>query len=82
MVCDVVPRGQLDLLPLPAAHLTNARADDFIQELRHVHDTTSSRFYAANAGYKWHIDARRCLVEFDVGDFVWAILSKDRFPAH
>lgn len=52
MVCDVVPRGQLDLLPLPAAHLTNARADDFIQELRHVHDTTSSRFYAANAGYK------------------------------
>lgn len=27
-------------------------------------------------------DKHRLSVEYDVGDFVWAILTKDKFPAH
>ncbi|GJU46789.1 hypothetical protein Tco_1204055, partial [Tanacetum coccineum] len=27
-------------------------------------------------------DQKRRVVDFHVGDFVWAILTKDRFPAH
>eukprot|EP00268_Persea_americana_P019914 TRINITY_DN20256_c0_g2_i1.p1 TRINITY_DN20256_c0_g2~~TRINITY_DN20256_c0_g2_i1.p1 ORF type:complete len:139 (-),score=22.65 TRINITY_DN20256_c0_g2_i1:41-457(-) len=33
----------------------------------------------ATAKYKHAADKKRRLVEFDVGDFVWAILTKDQF---
>lgn len=37
---------------------------------------------AANARYKAAADTRRREVNFEVGDFVWAVLTRDRFPAH
>ena len=30
--------------------------------------------------YKVTTDKKRCPLEFEEGDFVWAILTKDRFP--
>ena len=30
--------------------------------------------------YKQIVEKKRQLIEFDVGDYVWAILTKDRFP--
>ncbi|TQE06328.1 hypothetical protein C1H46_008036 [Malus baccata] len=29
--------------------------------------------------YKAHADSKRGMMQFDVGDFVWAVLVKDRF---
>lgn len=37
---------------------------------------------AATAKYKEQADQKRRAVDYDVGDFVWAILTKDRFPAY
>ncbi|PKI67388.1 hypothetical protein CRG98_012216 [Punica granatum] len=37
--------------------------------------------YAASVGIKAVADRRRRHVEFEVGDFVWAVLTKDRFSA-
>jgi hypothetical protein len=34
----------------------------------------------STAKYKASADKRRRAVEFEEGDFVWAILTKDRFP--
>ena len=33
----------------------------------------------AVAKYKSSVDKKRCHVEFEVGDYVWAILTNDRF---
>ncbi|PKI53496.1 hypothetical protein CRG98_026102 [Punica granatum] len=40
-----------------------------------------NRSLAANAKYKQVADKKRRLVEFEVGDYVWVILTKDRYPA-
>ena len=31
---------------------------------------------------KYAADNKRCLVEFEEGDFLWAMLTKDRYPTH
>ncbi|GER51091.1 phosphatidylinositol 4-kinase [Striga asiatica] len=36
----------------------------------------------ANASYKWHADAHRHHIEFEVGDYVWVVMTMDRFTAH
>ncbi|PWA36447.1 hypothetical protein CTI12_AA599670 [Artemisia annua] len=50
--------------------------------LHKVHQQTHKHLVANNAKYKAQADLKHCVVEFEVGDFVWAILTKDRFPAH
>ncbi|GJR26973.1 putative reverse transcriptase domain-containing protein [Tanacetum coccineum] len=65
------PRGPLDLLALPSKVRPHATAEEFVGHL-----------VAATAKYKEKSDQKRRAVDFDVGDFVWAILTKDRFPAH
>ncbi|PKI60104.1 hypothetical protein CRG98_019512 [Punica granatum] len=40
-----------------------------------------SKVHAANARYKQAADKKRRSVEFEVGDFVRAILTKNRYPA-
>nr|GEV20414.1 putative reverse transcriptase domain-containing protein [Tanacetum cinerariifolium] len=44
--------------------------------------TTHAHFVAATAKYKEKVDQKWDVVDFDVGDFVWAILTKDLFLAH
>nr|GFC79951.1 hypothetical protein [Tanacetum cinerariifolium] len=46
--------------------------------LAQVHQTTHAHLVAATT----KADQKRRAVNFGVGDFVWAILTKDRFPAH
>lgn len=75
----VVPRGPVDLLALPAARPPDARTNDLGRELRYVHEETSARLCTANAGYKCHVDARRRPLGFEVGNFVWSVLTKDFF---
>ncbi|PKI55817.1 hypothetical protein CRG98_023782 [Punica granatum] len=59
VVYTAVPKGPLDLIPLP----------------------NRSKVHAANAKYKQATDKKRRSVEFEVGDFVWALLTKDQYPA-
>lgn len=47
--------------------------------LQQIHTTTRQRLEDANTKYKQATDLKRRHVEFEVGDFVWAVLTKDRF---
>lgn len=82
VVYGVAPRGPLDLLSLPSKTRTHATAEDFVQDLRLIHQHTYSNLVTATAKYKSQADTKRREVEFCIGDYVWAILTKDRFPAH
>ncbi|CAL1406734.1 unnamed protein product [Linum trigynum] len=82
VVYGLSPRGPLDLLALPSKVQPHATAADFVSQLAQIHTATHDRLVASIPAYKTSVEQRRCAVEFDVGDFVWAILTKDRFPAH
>ncbi|KAG5527003.1 hypothetical protein RHGRI_028065 [Rhododendron griersonianum] len=75
------PRAPLDLAPVPDLKRPNGKAEDLISGLQVVHKMTVQHLEESSAKYKQAADKKRRAVEFDVGDFVWAVLTKDRFPA-
>ncbi|GAA0183044.1 hypothetical protein LIER_30527 [Lithospermum erythrorhizon] len=50
-------------LALPVGRKIHDKAEDLITTLQNIHEEAR----------------KRLLVDFDVGDFVWAVLTKDRF---
>ena len=58
------------------------KAEDFITDLQAVHKQVQQNLCESTVKYKEATNQKRRLVEFDVGDFVWAVLTKDRYPAH
>ena len=79
VVYSLVPRSPLDLIPLPNRTRIHGKAEDFVQGLREVHQQVQQNLSQAAAKYKLDADKKRRHLEFDVGDFVWAVLTKDRF---
>ena len=55
---------------------------DFVENLKLVHAQTRDKLMESTARYKLQADKKRRDVEFDVGDFVWAVLPRERYPAH
>nr|GEV28673.1 hypothetical protein [Tanacetum cinerariifolium] len=53
---------------------------DFVEGLREVHKAIRDNLARANSKYKQDADQKRRHVDFEAGDFVWAVLTKDRFP--
>ncbi|KAB2623198.1 hypothetical protein D8674_025380 [Pyrus ussuriensis x Pyrus communis] len=53
--------------------LINMKAADFVAQLHQVHTSTKQRLEATNDTYKRTADLKWRYVEFEVGDFVWAI---------
>ncbi|KAL6519096.1 hypothetical protein OROGR_018416 [Orobanche gracilis] len=82
IVYGLSPRGPLDLLALPSKVRAHATAEDFVAQLQQVHQQAHSQLTSSTDKYEAHANQRRRAVEFKVDDFVWAILTKDRFPAH
>ncbi|PKI68375.1 hypothetical protein CRG98_011283 [Punica granatum] len=81
VVYSVTPRGPLDLLPVPNKTRVYGKAADFIHGLQEIHEAVQNNLKNAALKYKAVVDRRRRHVEFEVGDFVWAVLTKDRFFA-
>nr|GEU77556.1 putative reverse transcriptase domain-containing protein [Tanacetum cinerariifolium] len=48
--------------------------------LREVHKAVHDNLVRANSKYKQDADQKRRHVDFEAGDFVWAVLTKNRFP--
>ncbi|PKI58864.1 hypothetical protein CRG98_020763 [Punica granatum] len=63
------------------AQLYFREAGDFVTSLREIHQAVYDHLIAANAMYKQAADKKHRYVEFEVGVFVWANLTKDRYPA-
>ncbi|KAF7130340.1 hypothetical protein RHSIM_Rhsim10G0033500 [Rhododendron simsii] len=77
----LVPRAPVDLAPVPDLKRVHGKATELIAHLQDVHTTTQQNLLEATAKYKCAADKKRRLLEFAVGDFVWAVLTKDRFSA-
>ncbi|GJW77404.1 putative reverse transcriptase domain-containing protein [Tanacetum coccineum] len=74
------PRGPLDLMSLPVSGSVPKKVQDFVEGLREVHKAVRDNLVRANSKYKQDADQKRRQVDFEAGDFVWAVLTKDRFP--
>jgi hypothetical protein len=75
-----VPNGVLELTPLPSIEKKNQNVDDLVAELGMIHKLVQQRLCESNAKYKAVADHNRRHVVFQAGDYVWAVLTKDRFP--
>ncbi|GJX18066.1 putative reverse transcriptase domain-containing protein [Tanacetum coccineum] len=53
---------------------------DFVTGLHGVHKAIHENLVHANSKYKQDVDHKRRHVDFEEGDFVWAVLTKDHFP--
>ncbi|XP_026442213.1 uncharacterized protein LOC113341608 [Papaver somniferum] len=73
------PRAPVDLAPVPDLKRVDAKANERIQQLQQVHKFAQEHLTRANEKYKKAADKKRREVNFEVGDFVWEILTKDRF---
>ncbi|KAH9723702.1 Endonuclease [Citrus sinensis] len=73
------PRAPIDLAPVPNLVRKSGKAEDFIEQLQKIHETTQESLKQTTEGYKIMADKNRRALEFQVGDFVWVILTKDRF---
>ncbi|KAF7135555.1 hypothetical protein RHSIM_Rhsim08G0252200 [Rhododendron simsii] len=60
----------------------HGKATDFVQQLQRIHKETEQHLYDSTARYKLAADKKRRFVEFEVGNFVYAVLTKDRYSAH
>nr|KAJ0218923.1 hypothetical protein LSAT_V11C300143610 [Lactuca sativa] len=79
VVYSVQPRGPLDLMSLPVSRVVPKKVQDFVGGLHDVHRAVHDNLVRANSKYKQDADKKRRQVDFEVGDFVWAVLTKDRF---
>ncbi|GJZ96147.1 hypothetical protein Tco_0668481 [Tanacetum coccineum] len=67
-------------MTLPVSGSVPKKVQDFVEGLHEVHKAVRDNLVRANSKYKQDADQKRRQVDFEVGDFVWAILTKDRFP--
>ncbi|GJV07447.1 putative reverse transcriptase domain-containing protein [Tanacetum coccineum] len=74
------PRGPLDLMTPRVSSSVPKKVQDFIAGLHDVHKAVHENLVRANSKYKQDAEHKRRHVDFEEGDFVWAVLTKDRFP--
>ncbi|KAE8668905.1 hypothetical protein F3Y22_tig00112281pilonHSYRG00079 [Hibiscus syriacus] len=74
------PSGVLDLAPIPRIGHFSPKADEMAKYLRGIHEQVKQTIHESNTKYKTRVENHRRQVLFDVGDFVWAVLTHDRFP--
>ncbi|KAH9803208.1 hypothetical protein KPL71_001674 [Citrus sinensis] len=73
------PRAPIDLAPIPDLVRKSSKAEDFIKQLKKIHETMQESLKQTTEGYKIVADKKRRALEFQVGDLVWVVLTKDRF---
>ena len=68
------------MIPLPDKTRIDRKAVTFVSCLQEVHQAVHYNFLKDASKYKQAADKKSRHVEFDIGDYVWAVLTKDRFP--
>ena len=81
IIYGIVPRGPVDLGVAPDITRDHGQAIDFVANLSFLHVQVHDNLQTSSAKYKIEADRHRRDVHFSVGDLVWAVLTKDRFPA-
>jgi hypothetical protein len=70
----------LNLAPFPDLKRTHTKAKDLIAQIQEGHKLTIQNLQESTAKYKVEVDKKCRPLELEEGDFVWAVLTKDRFP--
>ena len=79
VVYSIMLGGPFDLIPLPSKTRLHSKAEEFVGGLQEVHKQVQDNLVQLTIKYKLSADKKRRHVEFEVGGFVWAILTKDLF---
>lgn len=82
VVYGIIPRGPVDISTLPDRTRLHVDATTFVDTLADVHRTAIENLGASASKYKTAADAHRRRLVFQVGDLVWAYLTRDHMPAH
>ena len=77
------PRTPHDLAPILGLKHVNVKVEDLITQIQEIHtatakllqETSAKHLQETSAKYKQTADKKRKVVEFEIGDFVWAILT-------
>lgn len=80
VVYGVVPRDPLALATTPQPGEFHGRAFELIEEITDLHTRAQDNLAGTAIKYKREVDKKRREVNFQVGDHVWAVLIKERFP--
>ena len=70
-----VPNGVLELAHIPFTGKKSKKVDELINDMGLLHKLVQQRIHESNAKYKAAADHHRRHVVFEVGDFVWAVLT-------
>ena len=65
---------------IPDLKHVNVKAEDLIAQIQEIHTAIAKCLQETSAKYKQATDKKCRVVEFEIADFVWEILTKDRFP--
>ncbi|KAG2269450.1 hypothetical protein Bca52824_064005 [Brassica carinata] len=82
IIYGVVPRAPLDLSTLPDRVRLHGGAEAFMEKVLETHEQTTSNLETSTQKYKAAADTHRRRLVFEVGDLVWAVLTRDRMHAH
>ncbi|GKA88519.1 putative nucleotidyltransferase, ribonuclease H [Tanacetum coccineum] len=80
VVYSAQPRSPLDLMTPRVSSSVPKKVQDFVTGLHDVHKAVHENLVRANSKYKQDADHKRRHVDFEEGDFVWVVLTNDRFP--
>ncbi|CAL9232327.1 unnamed protein product [Arabidopsis halleri] len=81
VIYSMLPRGPSDLSTLPDRTRLHGDAAAFVDAIQEIHVETKQHLEESVSIYKQAADVHRRRLIFEVGDFVWAVLTKDRMPA-
>lgn len=73
------PNSILDLVPLPLKDRVNYKAEEMVEHIKHIHETVRKHIEDNNWKYKERVDKGRRRVVFEASDYVWAVLTWDRY---
>lgn len=67
-------------MSLPITGSIPKKVQDLVGSLQGVHKDVRDNLILANSKYKQDADQKRRSVDFEQGEFVWAVLTRDWFP--
>ena len=79
VIYSIVPRGPLDLIPLPSRIRVHGKAEEFVGGLQEIHKQVHDNLVQATVKYKSSVDKRHRHVELEVSYYVWVVLTMDHF---
>ena len=67
------------MAPIPDLKRVNVKVEDLITQIQEIHIAIAKNVRETSAKYKQATDKKCRVVEFEISDFVWAVLTNDCF---